>query len=172
MKIKNEKAITLIALIITIILMLILAGVVITLTIGENGLFKTAKYATKKWNNATIDEKRQINELYNQIENKIGNERVYLYNKGNEYQENSGGWTEKILQYNPKFLKENNYLYVDSKENGSAGYFQTENEIDFSKYSKLVVRWSKCKVSEDAHFTVLAGIWESRIWRSAHKTHG
>ena len=43
--IKNKNGITLIALIVTIILMLILAGVVISLTIGENGLINTAKYA-------------------------------------------------------------------------------------------------------------------------------
>lgn len=55
-----QKGITLVALIITIILMLILSGVVISLTIGENGLFNTAKYAAKKWQNA---EKEEISEL-------------------------------------------------------------------------------------------------------------
>ncbi|MCI9287655.1 MAG: hypothetical protein HFJ57_06860, partial [Clostridia bacterium] len=35
--VKSKKGITLISLIITIIIMLILAGVVLTLTIGENG---------------------------------------------------------------------------------------------------------------------------------------
>ncbi|MCI9287394.1 MAG: hypothetical protein HFJ57_05460, partial [Clostridia bacterium] len=43
--VSNSNAITLIALIITVILMLILAGVVISLTIGEKGLIQTAKYA-------------------------------------------------------------------------------------------------------------------------------
>ncbi|MCI9286654.1 MAG: type II secretion system protein GspG, partial [Clostridia bacterium] len=42
---KKQRGITLIALIITVILMLILAGVVISLTIGEKGLIQTAKYA-------------------------------------------------------------------------------------------------------------------------------
>ena len=41
---RKENGITLVALIITIILMLILAGVVLSLTIGENGVFKMAKY--------------------------------------------------------------------------------------------------------------------------------
>ena len=50
--VKSKKGITLISLIITIIIMLILAGVVLTLTIGENGIFSTAKYAAKKWNNS------------------------------------------------------------------------------------------------------------------------
>ncbi len=64
MKRRNEKGITLIALIITIILMLILAGVVLSLTIGENGLFNIAKYATKKWNNSVEQEQSELDELY------------------------------------------------------------------------------------------------------------
>lgn len=43
---KKENAITLIALVITIIILLILAGVTINILIGENGLFNTAKNAT------------------------------------------------------------------------------------------------------------------------------
>lgn len=54
---KNENGITLIALIITIILMLILAGVVLNLTIGENGLFKITKQAGEDYKIAGIKEK-------------------------------------------------------------------------------------------------------------------
>ena len=39
----NEKAITLIALVVTIVILLILAGVTITMTLGENGLFTRAR---------------------------------------------------------------------------------------------------------------------------------
>ncbi len=60
MKRKNNRGITLIALIITIILMLILAGVVLSLTIGENGLFKTAKYAVQKNSEETAREKLEL----------------------------------------------------------------------------------------------------------------
>ena len=59
-----QRGITLIALIITIILMIILAGVVLTLTIGENGLFNIAKYAREKWNNAVEQEQAELDELY------------------------------------------------------------------------------------------------------------
>ncbi|MCI8344968.1 MAG: hypothetical protein HFJ42_03215 [Clostridia bacterium] len=44
-KIKNNEAITLISLIITVIILIILAGVVINFSLGENGIFKQAKYA-------------------------------------------------------------------------------------------------------------------------------
>lgn len=42
---KKTNGITLIALVITIIILIILAGVAINLTIGENGIFKKAQYA-------------------------------------------------------------------------------------------------------------------------------
>lgn len=53
----RNKGITLIALIITIIVLLILSAVVINLTIGENGLFSTAKYASKQYKMAETREK-------------------------------------------------------------------------------------------------------------------
>lgn len=60
MKRKSNKGITLIALIITIILMLILAGVVINLTLGENGLLTVANKGKKEYEEASIIEKVEI----------------------------------------------------------------------------------------------------------------
>lgn len=71
MKRKNESAITLIALIITIIIMLILAGVVINLTINDNGIFKIAKQTAKNYINVADYEQIQLGKLTNSI-NKIG----------------------------------------------------------------------------------------------------
>lgn len=48
MKRKNNEGITLVALVITIILMLILVGVVLNLTLGQDGLIAKAKEAKKK----------------------------------------------------------------------------------------------------------------------------
>ena len=55
-----QRGITLIALIITIIIMLILAGVVLSLTVGENGLFKISKYAVQKNSEETAREKLEL----------------------------------------------------------------------------------------------------------------
>ena len=55
---KNTKGITLIALVITIIVLIILAGVTINLTLGENGIFNKAKYAKEEYLNATSLEQR------------------------------------------------------------------------------------------------------------------
>lgn len=62
MKRKNDKGITLISLVVTIIIMLILAGVVITLVLGNNGLIGNAKQAKKE--TIIAQEKEQIKISY------------------------------------------------------------------------------------------------------------
>ena len=47
MSMKNSKGITLVALVVTIVVLLILAGVSINLVLGENGLISNAKEAAK-----------------------------------------------------------------------------------------------------------------------------
>lgn len=79
--IKNTTTgITLIALIITIILMLILAGFVINLTIGENGLLTKAKQSGNIYNEQVAREKLEIVLLDMQADKTVNN----TYNQ-NEY---------------------------------------------------------------------------------------
>ena len=49
-KLSNEAGITLVALVITIIVLLILAGVVIRMAVGENGVILRAKDSANKYN--------------------------------------------------------------------------------------------------------------------------
>ncbi|MBP3255350.1 MAG: hypothetical protein J6M60_02525 [Clostridia bacterium] len=56
----NKKGITLVALVITIIILLILAGVTITLVLGEDGLISRAKEAGYKSNFSEIQEKTML----------------------------------------------------------------------------------------------------------------
>ena len=59
-KLKNKKGITLIALVITIIVLLILAGVVINLTLGENGILNKASEAGEAYRKAAAKEKVEL----------------------------------------------------------------------------------------------------------------
>lgn len=85
----KTKGITLIALIITIIIMLILAGVVLSISLGKNGLFKTAQYAVQENSEATAKEKLEL-ALADLTSNKYTNENYdeneyidnYLINQG------------------------------------------------------------------------------------------
>lgn len=63
----KNKGITLISLVITIILLIILAGIGIKLSLGENGLFNKAKYAKEKYLNEQENEEKKLNDLYSQI---------------------------------------------------------------------------------------------------------
>lgn len=60
---KENKGITLVALIITVIILLILAGVTISLVIGENGLITKSKQSTEKYKEKEKIEKAQLEEL-------------------------------------------------------------------------------------------------------------
>ena len=53
---EKQSGITLIALVVTIIVLLILAGIAISLTIGDNGIFKRAEQAVDVWDKATVEE--------------------------------------------------------------------------------------------------------------------
>ena len=61
---KKQRGITLISLVVTIIVLIILAGVAINLTIGENGLLRKAQFARDEYNNAVGTEGHELNELY------------------------------------------------------------------------------------------------------------
>ena len=65
---KGEIGITLVALVVTIIVLLILAGVAISLSVGENGIFKRAQNAAKIWENAEKNEQLQMDEVANFID--------------------------------------------------------------------------------------------------------
>ena len=69
--INNNKGITLIALVITIIVLLILAGVTINLTLGENGIFRTAEQAGRNYTQAQEQEIAGLAEFENTINNII-----------------------------------------------------------------------------------------------------
>ena len=68
-KIKRQvKGITLIALVVTIIVLLILAGVALNLTIGQNGIFQRAEIAANTWRNAETNEQLALQEGADLIE--------------------------------------------------------------------------------------------------------
>ena len=59
----REKGITLIALVVTIIILLILVGVTISQITGENGLIRKAKEAVEKYKNASEEEQIQLGKI-------------------------------------------------------------------------------------------------------------
>ena len=71
-KVKNQKGITLIALVITIVVLLILAGVSINTLFSDNGIIEIAKNAQNKMDEATKKDLEEINSLNNWLEENGG----------------------------------------------------------------------------------------------------
>ena len=67
--IKNRNGITLIALIVTIVVLLILAGVTISAVFSDNGIIKKAQEAKNAWENAAQSEINKIENLANELSN-------------------------------------------------------------------------------------------------------
>ena len=65
---RKQKGITLIALVVTIIVLIILAGVSISLVLGENGIVNKAKKAKENTELAKTEEETMLNDLAKQIE--------------------------------------------------------------------------------------------------------
>ena len=78
---KSSKGITLIALVITIIVLLILAGVSIAMLTGDNGIITQAKLAKEKTEEAKIREEQQIDSLLNRITSEVPSEEGYNVSK-------------------------------------------------------------------------------------------
>ena len=68
---KGESGITLIALVVTIVVLLILAGITISLVFSENGIIAKAKEAAEKTNQAAINEQEQMNEVAGYLDNML-----------------------------------------------------------------------------------------------------
>ena len=66
---KRAKGVTMLALVVTIIVLLILAAITLSLAVGENGIIKRAKLARDKAKNASISEEEAMNLAAGEIDN-------------------------------------------------------------------------------------------------------
>ena len=63
----SERGITLLSLIITVVIMIILAGVTINVTLGDGGLVDQAKWAAEQTANSTQSEQEQLENVASQV---------------------------------------------------------------------------------------------------------
>ncbi len=78
MNLKSNKAITLVALIITIIILLILAGVSLSMILGENGLINKAQSSVDKYQESSNNEQDFLNNIDEYI-TKLGSANIDKY---------------------------------------------------------------------------------------------
>ena len=109
---KKSNGITLIALVITIVVLIILASVAITLSLGENGIFKKAAKAKEDTQVAQNEESMQIAEATNSIDEIVGSSRDTV--------------TLTTEQYNEIMNKLNT---LETKVNNSIGFVDYNNVL-------------------------------------------
>ena len=68
---KKEKGITLVALVVTIVVLLILAGISLNLVLGENGIITKAQEARDKTEQARINTEKSMNSLEQELSNYV-----------------------------------------------------------------------------------------------------
>ena len=70
---KNERGITLLTLAITILIIIILAGVTINATLGDNGLLKQAQDAKDMAESTTSETEQKMEDVLHEYQNIMGN---------------------------------------------------------------------------------------------------
>ncbi len=116
MKLKKEnKGITLVALVITIILLIILAGISITQLTG-NGLFENAKLAKEKYFNEQEKENKTLASYEEQISEYVGNGRDNNYSSIELDYDNSVDVSSYTSEDNKFTFTSGGFLVVEYKE--------------------------------------------------------
>ena len=91
---KNTNGITLIALVVTIVVLLILAGVSINAVFGQDGIIKKAKDAQNRMDQAVENDQKSINELNSWIESKVNGTTGGNTSGGDDPVNPTGNWTQ------------------------------------------------------------------------------
>lgn len=123
MNLKGNKAITLVALIITIIILLILAGVSLSMVLGDNGLINKAQSSVDKYQQSANNEQDFLNAIEEYIDLKAenivtakeieSNPQKYYGAKVTNY--TSGGATWRIFYVDTDDGPDGNGKYGDGK---------------------------------------------------------
>ncbi len=141
MNLKSNKAITLVALIITIIILLILAGVSLSMILGENGLINKAQSSVNAYQETSNNEQNFLN--------KIGD---YL-----EHFEDLVGWNEEKQVNSPKLAEG----MIPIKWNGSNWVITTSDDSEWYDYIDTSVnsnantsKWANVMLSDGKYSNV------------------
>lgn len=120
MKRKNNKGVTIIALVVTIIILLILAGVILSLTIGKSGIINNAEVAEKEANKQTATEKINLKITNSQMNNYAQKQRMPI-----------------LQELADDFCEDNEIEYVTLKSKKLAGLDKIEVGDNNSIFTKL-----------------------------------
>ncbi len=142
---RKEKGITLIALVITIIVLLILAGVALNTLMGENSIIENANRAVSEYNNSVSNTQELLNEIKEYIN------RVETNNTEEDKLIADGTWSEKKQVNTPKLVDG----MIPIKYNETEGVWEiTYNEDEWYNYkteadgNAMANQWANVMLSD------------------------
>lgn len=149
-KIQKEKGITLIALVITIIVLLILAGVAISMLSGENGILQQAANAKQEYGSAQEDEVGVLDDYLQKIEGitQGGGTSIVWTDNGDGTLTSSNNVTVEIGDYVD--YDEGNYTHTPEVAKGAG----TSDSDESSSTTGVVLETSELE-TEDLSWRVL-----------------
>ena len=146
---RNTKGITLIALVITIIILLILSGITIS-SLTNTGLFKNAKEAK----NRTEDAQRQEQDLLNQYEEEL-----------NKYANPNARWDGKVNK--PELMTGMSAIKFTDPTDSAEGTTVDTTSNDTEWYNYENKKWANAKTEDGSMW-----VWIPRYAYRIHKENG
>ena len=105
---RKQRGISLVALVVTIVVLIILAGISISLLLGDNGIITKAKMAKENMEIAKVEEEKELNELYEQIET-----------KSETLTENNENSIDKLMEFRRRIATARTNQGVNTDENAT-----------------------------------------------------
>ena len=135
-----------IALVVTIVVLLILAGITISLVFSENGIIAKAREAAERTNQAVINEQAQMNELAEYMENMLNG-----IGGGSTPEEptlpSDGTYSETKGVNTPKLTSEMTPIKWDTETNDWVE--TTGSDPEWYSYTETDKKWANVKVEVD-----------------------
>ena len=157
-KLKNNKAITLIALVVTIVVLLILAGISISLVAGDNGLIKKARDARDETRYASIKEE------------------VELWKADKSLAETTGGNKESLNDFITRLkLKDNEQENVEKDASGKIKKITIkigDKTIDLSDSKTLVEAFKDGEIKVGDYLNYNTKVDTSKSYKSETNQNG
>ena len=138
------SGITLIALVVTIVVLLILAGITISLVFSENGIIAKAREAQEKTNQAIINEQTQMNELAGYMENMLNGVGGSTTPEEPELPAD-GSYSEEKGVNTPKLGEGMTPIKWDETANDGAGDWVETEGSDPEWYDYTAKKWANAK---------------------------
>ena len=151
---KGNEGITLVALVVTIVVLLILAGMSLNLVLGENGIITRAQQAKKQYQEAKVNEESGLNSLSSEMNKFFNANKNPVKGTISVLEENDDSITVKIDRDGAK-------KYQFSLDGTNWSTEQNENEYTFKNLTKTVVNKDNYKNISGTEYKVYSKVIDS-----------